>query len=92
MAFYVAWLTIVDPELNQKTRSRHLSYLQSLYQQGKVAWAGPFTDKSGGMVVYKADNDDEATELAYHDPAVTSGARSVVVKTWTLLDFDTLKI
>ncbi|WP_242939541.1 YciI family protein [Sulfobacillus thermosulfidooxidans] len=90
MAYYAAWLTIVDAELNQQTRPQHLAYLKQLHQHGKVAWAGPFTDKSGGMVIYQTDNTEEAMELAHNDPAVTSGARTVVVKPWELLNFEAL--
>ena len=90
MALYAAWLTIVDPELNKKVRPQHLSYVKALYQQGKVAWAGPFSDKSGGMVVYQAMTSDEAEDLARNDPAVTSQARSLVLKTWDLLDWEHL--
>ncbi|HBQ94384.1 MAG: YciI family protein [Firmicutes bacterium] len=92
MALYAAWLTIVDPELNQKVRPKHLGYVKELYQQGKVAWAGPFSDKSGGMVVYRAGTDDEALAMAHNDPAVTSGARTLVVKMWDLLDWEHLEV
>jgi hypothetical protein len=90
MALYAAWLEIVDRELNQKIRPQHLSYVQSLYREGKVAWAGPFSDRSGGMVVYQATTEEEARDFARNDPAVTSGARTLIFKTWELLDWEHL--
>lgn len=84
---FVAWLPIIDRELNQKIRPDHLRYLDTLYKEGKIVLAGPFNDKTGGMVIYKADTEDDALRLASNDPAVTSGARTVEIKEWTILEF-----
>lgn len=84
---YVATLTIVDQELNTRVRPAHLQYLDQLYQEGKVAMAGPFTDKQGGMVIYKADSLEEAEQLAKNDPVVAEGARTVQVREWNALSF-----
>lgn len=85
---YVAWLTIVDEALNQKNRPAHLAYLGNLFREGRVAWGGPFGDRSGGMVVYRASSLEDAVTMAEADPAVSSGARTVVVKQWELLDLE----
>jgi len=47
--------------------------------------AGPFTDKRGGMVIYKADTLEEAQRLAEADPAVTEGARTLELREWSPL-------
>ncbi|WP_029100276.1 YciI family protein [Brevibacillus thermoruber] len=83
---YVAVLTIVDQELNAKVRPAHLSYLNDLYKQGKVVMAGPFTDKRGGMVIYKAESPEEARRLAEADPVVKEGARTLELREWSPLE------
>lgn len=82
---YVANLPIVDQELNAKIRPAHLEYINKLFQEGKVVMAGPFTDKQGGMVIYKADSLEEAKQLAEADPAVTEGARTLQLREWNPL-------
>ncbi len=84
---YVAMLPIIDQELNAKERPAHLDYLNKLFVEGKVVMAGPFTDKRGGMVIYKAESWEEAKQLAEADPAVTSGARTLELREWSPLEF-----
>ncbi len=84
---YVAMLPIIDQERNAEVRPAHLEYLNKLFLQGKVVMAGPFTDKRGGMVIYKADSWEEAKSLAEADPAVTEGARTLELREWSPLEF-----
>lgn len=84
---YVAMIPIIDPEKNAKVRPAHLQYLNEWYQKGKVVMAGPFTDKQGGMVIYRAESMEEATRLAQEDPAVKEGARSLTLREWDPLAF-----
>jgi uncharacterized protein YciI len=82
---YVAMLPIIDQELNAKVRPAHLAYINQLFQEGKVVMAGPFTDKRGGMVIYRADTMEEAQRLAEADPAVSEGARTLELREWNPL-------
>jgi len=84
---YVAWLSIIDPALNQQIRPAHLAYLNELYKKGQVVMAGPFPDGSGGLVIYRANSEDEARKLAEQDPVVAQKARTLTLKTWSPLDF-----
>ncbi|MGF9820608.1 YciI family protein [Brevibacillus agri] len=83
---YVALLPIVDQELNAKIRPAHLEYINDLYKQDKVFIAGPFTDKQGGMVIYKAASLEEARKLAEGDPVVVEGARTLELREWNPLE------
>lgn len=83
---YVALLTIVDAELNQRIRPDHLTYVSKLFEQGKVVMAGPFTDGKGGLVVYECDSEEEAIKLANADPVVALGARTLELRSWQMLD------
>ncbi|USG65300.1 YciI family protein [Brevibacillus ruminantium] len=85
--YYVAMLTITDADLNAKIRPAHLDYINDLYKQGKVVMAGPFTDKKGGMVIYKASSEEEARELAEADPVIKEGARTLELREWGALEF-----
>lgn len=85
---YVGLLKIIDPELNQKVRPRHLAYLADWRRQHKVIMAGPFVDGSGGLVIWSADTPDEARQLAQEDPVVASGARELTLIEWQPLDLD----
>lgn len=49
--------------------------------------AGPFTDKLGGLVIYKADSLEEARQLAEADPVVVEGARTLELREWSPLEF-----
>lgn len=84
---YAAFLPIVNQELNAQVRPAHLSYINDLYKQGKVFMAGPFTDKLGGLVIYKADSLEEARKLAEADPVVVEGARTLELREWSPLEF-----
>lgn len=83
---YVALLSIVDQELNAKVRPAHLEYVNDLFKQDKVLMAGPFTDKQGGMVIYKAASLEDARKLAEADPVVVEGARTLELREWSPLE------
>lgn len=84
---YVALLTIIDEEINTKIRPAHLKYIDELFKLGKVVMAGPFTDKEGGMVIYRADSYEEAKKLAKEDPVVIEKARTLELREWNPLSF-----
>jgi uncharacterized protein YciI len=44
--------------------------------------AGPFSDKSGGAYVLKADTLEEAQALAFDDPVHITGSSAVTVYEW----------
>lgn len=85
--YYVAFLTIIDADLNAKIRPAHLEYIDKLHQENKVVMAGPFTDGKGGMVIYRADSLEEAKRLAEADPVVAQGARTLELREWSPLQF-----
>lgn len=84
MAHFAAILYMLDEEKNQQYRPQHLEYLEALGQQGKVFAKGPFTDGSGGMVIYVADSIEEAKEMAEKDPYVILGVRRLELREWKM--------
>lgn len=83
---FVAMLQIVDHDLNAKVRPAHLEYINKLFQEDKVLMAGPFADKQGGMVIYKASSEAEAKALAEADPVIVEGARTLELREWNPLE------
>jgi uncharacterized protein YciI len=50
----------------------HGKYILQLHVAGKLRFAGPFEDDSGGAAVIEAENEAEARRIADDDPAVRS--------------------
>lgn len=82
MILYVAILESIDSQNNSEMLDIHKAYLQELIHEGKIYAKGPFTDHSGGLVIYKADSFEEAKKLAENDPAVLQGYRKLILKEW----------
>ena len=61
-------------------RPAHREYLKSLIEQNKLAICGPFTDNSGGFIVYNVDDESEIDGIIKADPFYKSG----VFQTWKI--------
>jgi uncharacterized protein YciI len=48
----------------------HFQYLQTAAEAGTVLLAGPCTDDTFGLVVFRAGNDDAASVFMFNDPSV----------------------
>ncbi len=82
MILYAAFLETVDKEKDAEVLDEHLKYLYGLLDAGKVAAKGPFTDHSGGLIVYKAESMEEAVKMLEEDPVVKYGSRKYIMKEW----------
>jgi ADP-ribosyl-[dinitrogen reductase] hydrolase len=58
-----------------KLIKEHVDFLRALDQEGKLEFAGPFSDKKGGLIIIKAKTHFEAMSIANSDPFVKSGSR-----------------
>ncbi|WP_026672052.1 YciI family protein [Alkalihalobacterium bogoriense] len=85
MAYFAAILEMKQKELNDLYRPQHLEFLKQLEKEGKVYKKGPFLDGSGGLVIYIADNYDEAKLLAEQDPYIIYGVRSLDLRQWGIV-------
>jgi uncharacterized protein len=63
----------VAPALIVASRSQHRAYLATLFEEGKLLLAGPFTDDSGAMFVFEAEDEEEAREWIEADPFFAAG-------------------
>lgn len=84
MNYYAVRLPVLDEEKSKVHRQEHLSYLEDLAEKGNIFTYGRFTDGTGGLVIYKAANLEEATSLAENDPYVVTGARECVINEWAM--------
>ncbi|KAA9021998.1 YciI family protein [Niallia endozanthoxylica] len=84
MAYYAAILHMLDADKNLEVRPRHIEYLDELDQKGKIFARGPFSDGSGGLVIYQADSYEEARQMAENDPHVVEQSRRLELKEWII--------
>ncbi|KNF08155.1 YCII-like domain-containing protein [Gottschalkia purinilytica] len=83
MILYATVLETIDAEKDAEILDVHKAYLQKYIDEGKIFAKGPFTDHSGGLVIYKVDSYEEAKELAENDPAVKEKSRKIaLLKEW----------
>lgn len=82
MILYAAFLETVNKEKDAEVLQEHLEYLYGLLDEGKVAAKGPFTDHSGGLIIYNASSYEEAKGWIEKDPVVRDGARKYILKEW----------
>ncbi len=54
-------------------RTAHLAHLAPLDKQGRVLIAGPFTDKTGSLLVIEFHTENDAEEFARNDPYTVHG-------------------
>lgn len=74
MKFVILGFDGPDGEAKRKIhRPAHLANLEPLVRQGRVVLAGPFTDKTGSLIVIEADSLAEAQALADTDPYTVHG-------------------
>jgi uncharacterized protein YciI len=57
----------------RNVRERHRNYLADLRDEGKVVAAGPWDHDHGGLIVYQADDANEAKAMMANDPYVSEG-------------------
>ena len=66
----------------------HGRYLLTLHSKGILKIAGPFTDDSGGAIMFTAASESEAKEIVMKDPAVASGVFVYDLHPWGLVDWE----
>lgn len=68
-------------------RAQHLAYQYELERRGIMFAAGPFLDDAGesngsGMIMYRADSLEHATQIANDDPFHKLGFRKFRIARW----------
>lgn len=73
MAWYLVEITY-DLEKMPEVRPRHREFLTGLAEKGDVAFAGPLGDGTGGITLYRADDEEALLEIIDQDPYHLEGA------------------
>jgi uncharacterized protein YciI len=81
MKHYLA-LTLRTPQFDPSVIKAHYSHLEALKVRGALEAFGPFTDKSGGAYLIRADSLEQARAMAFADPVYVTGSSEVSVREW----------
>ena len=75
-------MTLRKPQFDDSVRAAHYSFLKSLREDGMLDLAGPFTDRSGGAYVIRAESLEQAQGIAEQDPLHIHDCSEVIVREW----------
>jgi uncharacterized protein YciI len=75
-------LTMRKPEFDPQVIPAHYEFLDNLRSRELLEQAGPFTDKTGGAYILKANGLDEARRLAEQDPLNLNHCSAIAVHEW----------
>ena len=84
----VAW--VPGKPILEQPLTEHTSYLQQLFDEQRLLFAGPFLDNAGGMAVIGVQSEAEAQAIVNSDPAVVSQIFQANLHPW-LAFFDSGK-
>ncbi|HTN42964.1 MAG TPA: YciI family protein [Nitrospiria bacterium] len=74
MKFVIIGMDGPEGQSKRKTlRPVHLDRLKRLESDGKLILAGPFSDRSGSLIIIEADSIEEARAFIQKDPYVEQG-------------------
>lgn len=82
MILYAAIMETIDSDKDAEVLDEHKAYLAKYIEEGKIYAKGPFTDHSGGLIIYKVDSADAARELIENDPVIKYSSRKYTLKEW----------
>lgn len=87
MPLFTAILTYgEDAARRQEVRPSHREYLKELMEQGKLYKSGPFTDDSGALIIYEAEDISEAQALLTNDPFALNGIiEGAMINEWNVV-------
>lgn len=81
-----AW--IEGKPTSEQPIQEHGKYMLGLYQAGRMRFAGPFGEASGGAAVIEANGEDEAKAIADQDPAVIDGIFVYELYAWNFIPWE----
>ncbi|ALS21884.1 MULTISPECIES: YciI family protein [Paenibacillus] len=85
MKYFAVFLPMLSPEKSQEYRPQHLDYLAIRRKEGKIFANGRFLDGAGGLVIYKADSEEEVRHIVQQDPYVIHQARGYEIHEWEMV-------
>ena len=77
---------IEDQDRVSEIRPVHREYLSQLLESGKLYKSGPFTDGSGALIIYEAEDLAEAQILLANDPFSKNGIiNEATLREWKIV-------
>lgn len=76
---------IVEKAIFDQYVPAHKAYIQGLIDQGHEAKTGYWAEKGGGMLLFKAANLAEATDIVSRDPLIKSGCVTYELHEWCIV-------
>ncbi len=81
---YIRYVILLKDDRNKPTTreavTAHVQHLEVLEKNEQLVLCGPFTNYAGGIVIIKANDMEQAVEIAEKDPFVSGGFRSYEVR------------
>jgi uncharacterized protein len=68
MALFILTYGYNDTPLRAERRDDHVAHLARLEEQGSVVAAGPYEDRTGGVIILAAEDETAARALVDQDP------------------------
>ena len=84
MKYFAVLLSMKDEELSRVHRPEHLDFLARQRDAGNVLMNGRFTDGTGGLIIYRAEDEKSAVSLVKQDPYISLGARDYKIQEWDM--------
>ncbi|WP_113671604.1 YciI family protein [Vallitalea guaymasensis] len=75
---------IPDAQVNKTDFNDHIKYLENVARERYFAGGG-FEDRAGGMIVYEAENLEDAKEVADNDLLIKRGLYTYDLYQWKLV-------
>jgi uncharacterized protein YciI len=75
-------LVMRNPAFDAALVPAHDAFLTELRGLDRIELSGPFTDRSGGAYLLRAESQAEALAIAMSDPLHRAGASTVTVHEW----------
>jgi uncharacterized protein YciI len=77
-------LAMRTPKFDAGVLAAHRAHLNALKARGILEASGPFTDKSGGAYLIRAESLEDARAVAFADPVHLTGASEITVREWNV--------
>lgn len=86
MARFLVLTTFTSQEARATHRTAHREHLHRLVDEGTLLMAGPFSDDSGGIQIFEADDESAVQAFMDMDPFTTEGVFTMIeICPWTLV-------
>ena len=81
-----AW--VEGKTISEQPLQEHGAYILELYREGKLRFAGPFEDESGGAAEIEVINYEAAQAIADQDPAGLNQLLVYEIRPWQLIAWE----